>query len=239
MALLQQIPSEFKEYLVSFLVHTHPTDKDNLYHNIFHSFEVLELVTHILKHVDTFDKWEILVQVAALFHDLDPERQPNTPPSVARTLHYLEHNSDANSIIRFLCDLFGFNPQQVNTLILATDYSENPEERKRKWDLFCQECLIHFKEVNTAILLGRILAYADKAATQILLPVNVTAQRIKGLAFELRTLNNSQHPTDTEMWAGTSSFITSELIDNDMFHYLPVNYRRRLEQNRIFFTEFI
>ena len=233
-----KIPIEFQQYLISFLGYNHPGNQDKIYHNLAHSFEVSALVSVILDSCQILDKWKAISVVAGLLHDLDPERQPHTPPMVERTIQYLENNPDAQAIIDYLCEVFGFTPKQIHTLILATDYSPNPEERDNKWIKFCNECEIYFEreELDTVIFLGQILAYADKASTYIL-SADIVVTRVRGLAFELRTLNNSPFPTDEDIFRGTASFLKSELIKNKIFQFLPLEYSRKLVETREFFAE--
>jgi hypothetical protein len=234
-----KLPIEFKQYLISFLRHNHPGNQDKIYHNLAHSFEVSALVSVILDSWQILDKWKAISVVAGLLHDLDPDRTPNTPPSVERTIQYLENNSEIKAIIDYLCEVFGFTPKQTYTLILATDYSPDPQERNSKWDKFCHECEIHFDEgdVYTAQSLGKILAYADKSATYIQ-PIDVVVKRIKGLALELRTVNDSQHPTDEKMLNGTGIFLQDEVYNIDLCGYLPLEYQEIFRQTLDFFIRY-
>lgn len=235
-----EISEVFKNYFLDFIITNHPGEQDKLYHNSLHSIEVAGLVAVILDQIGILDKWIKLVELSALLHDIDPERKINIPPRVERTIQYLENNQEAQSIIHFLCNEYGFTPQQIYTLILATDYSPIPEERDNKWIKFCNECEIYFEreELDTAIFLGEILAYADKASTYTL-SEHLVVTRVRGLAFELRTLSNSPFPTDEDIFRGTSSFLTSELIENKIFQFLPLEYRQKLVETREFFAKFV
>jgi hypothetical protein len=243
---LQELFSEFSietdplflQMLNSFLEANHPGEgeQEQIYHNLDHSLEVASLVLDIISQRLFNNKWIVLGCVASLFHDIDPERQPHTPPMVERTIQYLENNLDAQAIINYLCSVFGFTPKQIYTLILATDYSPDPEERDNKWIKFRNECVIHFDEgdVYMAQYLGKILAYADKSATYIQ-PIDVVVKRIKGLALELRTVNDSNNPTNEQMFKGTVVFI-NDLIQSDNYVCLPPIHKQSLEVTRTFFS---
>jgi len=227
---------ELIKFLLAFIGSNHPGKQENIYHNLDHTLEVANLFSVIISQFGLDNKWKVLGFLAGLLHDLDPERVPNTPPSVERTIQYLENNSEIKAIIDHLCAVFGFTPKQTYTLILATDYSPNPPERKSKWGKFVSECEIHFdkRDVYTAKSLGEILAYADKSATYIQ-PIDVVVKRIKGLALELRTVNDSQHPTDKEMLNGTVRFLQDEVYNIDLCGYLPPEYQEIFRQTLDFF----
>jgi hypothetical protein len=230
------VPPELSQYLINFISVNHPGEQEKIYHNLDHTLAVANLFLGIISQFGLGNKWKVLGFLAGLLHDLDPERVPNTPPSVERTIQFLDGNHEIKTIIDCFCAVFGFTPKQIHTLILATDYSPNLQERKSKWDKFCHECAIHFDEgdVYMAQHLGKILAYADKSATYIQ-PIDVVVKRIKGLALELRTVNDSQHPTDKEMLNGTVRFLQDEVYNIDLCGYLPLEYQEIFRQTLDFF----
>jgi hypothetical protein len=234
------VASELRDYLLAFVSANHPGDQDRLYHNLNHTLEVANLFLGIIFQFGLANRWKVLGFLTCLLHDLDPYRTPNTPPSVERTIEFIEFNEEIQIIIKFFCENFEFTFDQIKTLILATDYSDNPEERQIKKDRFIKECEIYFQGeffptkndqfTNLGYVLGEILAYSDKLATYIQ-SIDVVLQRIKGLAFELRTLNNSESPTDIELIKNTGEFINGELFENVMFRVLPETYQNTLLNN--------
>lgn len=238
---------EIMNYILSFISFNHPGEQESIYHNFDHTLEVANLFLGIISQFGLDNKWKVLGFLAGLLHDLDPERVPNTPPSVERTIQYLENNSEIKAIIDWFCDTFGFTVGQLKTLILATDYDSYLEKRVNKWDKFVSECEIHFQGkffptkddqfTNLGLFLGEILAYSDKLATHIQ-SIDVVLQRIRGLAFELRTLNNSDSPTDNELRRGTRELMNGELFESTIFMSIPVIYRDKLLGNLRWFKFF-
>lgn len=237
---------ELSKFLLDFIGSNHPGEQEKIYHNLDHTLEVANLFLGIISQFGLENKWKILGFLAGLLHDLDPDRTPNTPPSVERTIEFLNSNDEIKSIIDCLCDTFRFTVGQLKTLILATDYDSNPEKRVNKWNIFVSECEIHFQGqffptkdeqlINLGLFLGEILAYSDKLATYIHQPINIVVTRVEGLAFELRTLLNSDNPTGEYMLLGTGNFQKEELIKSDLFNILPEKYRRLFMETYEFFT---
>jgi hypothetical protein len=231
---------DVSNYLIAFISDNHPGEQEIIYHNLDHTLEVVNTVLGIISPLGFDNKWKVLSWLAGLLHDIDPTRNRNTPPRVDETIKFLDSNDEIKTIINYFCETFGFTFNQVKTLILATDYYSDPKKRREKRDKFISECEIHFQGhffptkndqfTNLGYVLGEILAYSDKLATYIQ-SIDVVLQRIKGLAFELRTLNNSESPTDIELIKNTGEFINGELFENVMFRVLPETYQNTLLNN--------
>lgn len=240
------VESKMMDYLLAFISFNHPGEQERIYHNLNHTLEVANLFLAIISQFGLENKWKVLGFLAGLLHDLDPERVPNTPPSVERTIQFLDGNNEIKAIIDWFCENFGFTVGQLKTLILATDYDSNPEKRVDKWNIFVSECEIHFQgeffstkdyqSTNLGLFLGKILAYSDKLATYIQ-PINIVVNRVKGLALELRTLLNSDNPTEEYMLIGTGNFQREELKESELFNILPEKYKRLFIETYKFFTE--
>lgn len=237
------VASELSNYLLAFVSVNHPGDQDQLYHNLNHTLEVANLFLGIISQFGLANRWKVLGFLTCLLHDLDPDRTPNTPPSVERTIHFLYNNYEIKTIIKFFCENFEFTFDQIKTIILATDYDSDPEKRVNKCDKFVSECEIHFQGqffptfptkddqfTNLGLFLGKILAYSDKLSTYIQ-SIDVVLQRIRGLAFELRTLNNSDSPTADELIKVTGGFMKDELFKSIIFMSIPIIYRDKLLSN--------
>lgn len=245
------VRSETINYLLSFISFNHPGEQEKIYHNLDHTLEVVKIFLGIISQFGfenkliVYNKWKALGLLAGLLHDLDPERVPNTPPSVERTIQFLDGNNEIEAIIDWFCEKFGFTVGQLKTLILATDYDSNPEKRVNKWNRFVNECEIHFQGqffstkdnqvTNLGLFLGKILAYSDKLATYVQ-PIDIVVNRVKGLALELRTLLNSDNPTEECMLIGTGNFQREELIESELFNILPEEYKILFMRTYKFFT---
>lgn len=248
------VRSEMINYLLSFISFNHPGEQEKIYHNLDHTLEVVKVFLGIISQFGfenkliVYNKWKALGFLAGLLHDLDPERVPNTPPSVERTIQFLDGNNEIKAIIDWFCEKFGFTVGQLKTLILATDYDSNPEKRVNKWEKFVNEYEVHFKGEfftttiidsqikNLGLFLGKILSYSDKLATYIQ-PINIVVTRVEGLAFELRTLHNSDKPTGKDILIGTGNFQREELIESELFNILPKEYIKLLMETYRFFTD--
>lgn len=242
-----ELESEMMNYLLDFISFNHPGEQERIYHNLNHTLEVTTVFFDIVSPLVLFNKWKVLGLLAGLLHDLDPERIPNTPPSVDRTIKFIDNNQEVKDIIDYFCKKFRFTFGQLKTLILATDYDSNPEKLEVKWNRFVSECEIHFRDeffstqdnqlTNLGVVLGEILAYSDKLATYIQ-PINIVLTRVDGLDFELRTLNNSETPTKGELIRETGKFMSNELFESTVFMSIPVIYRDKLLSNLRFFNYF-
>jgi len=238
------VPNELSKYLLLFISYNHPGEQESIYHNFNHTLEVANTSLNIVCQIGFYNKWKVLVCLAGLLHDIDPSRIHNTPPSVDRTIKFIDSNKEIKSIINWFCEIFGFTVGQLKTLILATDYDYNPEKRVNKWNKFVSECEIHFQNeffltqdnqfTNLGVVLGEILAYSDKLATYIQ-PIDIVLQRISGLAFELRTSNKSNLPTNKDLTSKTGHFIYSELVKHNLFNITPIIYKDKLLDNFRFF----
>lgn len=239
------VQPELINYLLAFVSANHPGDQDQLYHNLNHTLEDANLFLGIISQFGLANRWKVLGFLTSLLHDVDPYRTPNTPPSVKRTIEFIEFNEEIQIIIKFFCENFEFTFDQIKTLILATDYDSDPKKRVNKWYKFVSECEIHFQGqffptkddqfTNLGYVLGEILAYSDKLATYVQ-PLSTVVDRVEGLAFELRTMSNSNTPTGKDMLIGTGQFL-KELKKNRLFNILPEVYKKLFMETYKFFND--
>lgn len=217
---------ELAQRLADYQASRHPGDQSAIYHGLQHSRDVPNLTALALDKVNGLTEGQrALLIVAAALHDIDPQRAPGTPASVARTRDYLASDPDTRALLAELGGQFGFTADQVAALINATDFSPDPAARQKLQETFQDSVKKAFPDEASqqwALLWGRRLSFFDQAATYIKGPL-VAEIQVHNLANELRAVAaaaGKQGPTDEQMMKGTPAFLKT-LRDSPDFYLLP------------------
>lgn len=181
------VPDTLCARLRTFLRARHPGPQDKIYHSLAHTYEVAGLTAQMLHKWPQVPKGrKVLLILAAAMHDVDPERKPLTPARVEATLRHLEENREARKLLDDFARRFDFTPKQVSTLVMATDYSARPKERRQKLRAFLKAHHKSFGDDPWIPEWGRRLAYWDQIATYLHTTPAEARRRVAGLGRELR-----------------------------------------------------
>ncbi|MBI3565860.1 MAG: HD domain-containing protein [Elusimicrobia bacterium] len=217
-------PARLCARLAAFLRARHPGDQDRIYHCLAHTCEVASLTARSLKGWPRVPgNRKVLLILAAALHDVDPDREPNTPARVDATLHHLTHDKTARALLKDFGARFDFTPEQVLALVMATDFAARPEERRRKIDAFQRAHRKAFGDDPFIPRWGDRLAYWDQIATY-LTPIAQARKRVAGLAREFRSageLKGSMRELSKRFLSG--------LRRDPLFDYLPPRDRARFD----------
>lgn len=218
-------PARLCARLAAFLRARHPGDQDRIYHNLAHSCEVASLTARSLKGWPRVpgDR-KVLLILAAAMHDVDPDREPCTPARVDATVEHLTRDKTARSLLKEFGARFGFTPEQVCALVMATDFAARPAERRRKIDAFQRAHRKAFGDDPFIPMWGDRLAYWDQIATY-LTPRAQARKRVAGLAREFRNAGQL-----TGSMRELSKRFLSGLRRDPLFHYLPPRDRARFDE---------
>jgi hypothetical protein len=216
---------------VEFLSTRHPGRQDSIYHGLGHSNEVAGYTARVVENADLAVSRKILLIFSAALHDVDPERVPDTPARVAATIKYLDENSAARGLVADFSSRYGFTPEQVGALILATDFSPDPADMKARQDKFKLAAAAAFPGEDFGLVWGKRLAFVDQSSTY-LGGVENAKKRVEGLAVEIRTqleaIGKGPGPTDAQMLAGTGKFL-AVLRQSSDFALLPSDLRKQFD----------
>jgi hypothetical protein len=181
------VPARLNARLRAFLKKRHPGDQERIYHSLAHTHEVAGLTAAMLYSWPKVpaDR-KILLILSASLHDVDPKRKPGTPARVEATLEHLEKDREARSLLKEFEKRFGFTPDQVMALIMATDYSTHPQEMQAKYEAFKQAHQEAFGQDPWIPLWGKRLAYWDQIATYLQTTPAEARRRVAGLGREFR-----------------------------------------------------
>jgi hypothetical protein len=207
--------------LKAFLRARHPGRQDRIYHSLAHTYEVAGLTGQMLH------KWpnvpagrKVLLILAAAMHDVDPHRKPGTPARVEATLEHLETDPEARRLLNDFAEKFGFTPDQVGTLVMATDYSARPKEKRQKLKAFLKANEASFGQDPWIPEWGRRLAYWDQIATYLHTTPAEARSRVAGLGRELRRARAFAGSRPEGGLRGLSHAFLSDLMRDDLFAYL-------------------
>lgn len=216
--------------LRKFLRARHPGPQDRIYHSLAHTYEVAGLTGQMLH------KWpqvpagrKVLLILAAAMHDVDPERKPGTPARVEATLAHLEKDPEARKLLGDFAKRFGFTPDQVGALVMATDYSARPAERKKKLKAFLSAHAEAFGDDPWIPLWGRRLAYWDQIATYLHTTPLQARKRVAGLGWELRRARALAKRPKHGL-KGLSHAFLSGLMRDELFTYLTAADQHRFKR---------
>lgn len=233
------IPEDVTGRLEAFLAARHPGDQDAVYHGLAHSLEVPSLTARVLEGETSLEPGQkVLLILSAALHDVDPARAPGTPARVAATLEHLDADPRARRLIDEFGSRFGFTRRQVKALIMATDFSPDPAERKVQQAAFEAEAAAAFPGEPWALEWGRRLAYFDQIATYVESHEKARV-RVEGLAREMRAAlqaaGRGPGPTDEQVLTGSRAFLDG-LRRSPFFGLLPASERDRFEEVRASFS---
>ncbi len=213
--------------LAAFLRARHPGNQELVYHGLAHSYEVASLTARLLHSWPRVPpERKILLILAAALHDVDPERAPITLARVDATLVHLEKDRTARRLLKDFSSRFGFTPNQVLALVMATDYAPTAAEMKKKLKAFERAHTEAFGDDPWIADWGRRLAYWDQISTY-LVTRELAIKRVAGLARELRHAHVGRLPAGG-MRAVSHRFL-SRLRKDPLFGYLPAADRRRFD----------
>jgi hypothetical protein len=214
-------PERLCARLKAFLRARHPGEQNKIYHSLAHTYEVAGLTGAMLH------KWpnvpvgrKVLLILAAAMHDVDPERKPGTPARVEATLAHLERDPEARQLLADFAARFDFSPDQVGTLVMATDYSARPAEKKQTLAAFLKAHKVSFVKDPWIPEWGRRLAYWDQIATYLHTTPTEARSRVAGLGRELRRVHAFNGSRPAGGLHGLSHAFLSGLMRDDLFAYL-------------------
>lgn len=217
-------PAALCARLASFLKARHPGDQDRIYHSLAHTYEVASLTARSLKGWPRVPGGrKVLLILAAAMHDVDPEREPNTPARVDATLDHLGKDKTARKLLDDFGARFEFTADQVLALVTATDFAARPEERLKKRHVFTRASRKAFGDDPWIPRWGERLAYWDQISTY-LTPRALARKRVAGLAREFRRAGVLKGSI-TEL----SKRFLSGLRSHELFGYLPPRDRARFD----------
>lgn len=226
------VPSALTARLEAFLAVRHPGDQDKIYHGLGHSHEVADLAARVLAGQGMPAERKILMILSAALHDVDPDREANTPARVAATLEHLGADDEARGLLLDFGGRYGFTAAQVKALIMATDFDMDPAKLQAKQDAFALAAVEAFpNDPDWAVSWGKRLAFADQASTYTGSAADAV-RRVRGLAVEIR--GKGAGPSDAVILAGTYKFLTV-LRQNPLFALLPEEQRANFEAVRSHF----
>lgn len=219
------VPAALRARLAAFLRARHPGDQDRVYHGLAHTCEVASLTGRLLHGWPNVPpERKVLLVLAAALHDVDPDRAPITPARVDATIEHLEKDPAARRLLRDFGARFGFTPNQVAALIMATDYAATPQEMRKKLDAFERAHRRAFGRDPWIAEWGRRLAFWDKISTY-LGPRDVARKRVAGLVREFRRSGELSKDGFRDM---SLKFLTG-LRRDPLFDYLPPEDRARFD----------
>jgi hypothetical protein len=221
------VPGGLAARLRRFLAARHPGDQERIYHGLAHTYEVAALTARVVRpRADIPGGRKVLLILAAALHDVDPAREPNTPPRVAGTLAHLETDPEARALLEDFGASFRFDAAQVKALIRATDYSADAGDLRVKNAAFAAAAAEAFPQEAGAVEWGRMLGYLDRIASY-LDSDDQARRRVTGLARELRGgTDRGAGPTNEEMLSRSAGFL-SALGADPLFALLPPGDRAR------------
>lgn len=232
------VSQELTTRLTDFLAKRHPGNQDAIYHGLGHSREVADLTARVVENASLPPSRKILLIFAASLHDVDPQRVPDTPARVAATIQHLSEDPDASALVAEFSSRHGFTPDQVQALILATDFSPDPVDMKARQDRFVAAAEKAFPGEDFGLVWGRRLAFVDQSSTY-LGDVEGAKKRVEGLAHEIRaqleSIGKGPGPTDEMILAGTGKFL-SVLRQNPNFAILPPDLQKKFEAVDAYFA---
>ncbi|MBI4424110.1 MAG: hypothetical protein HY554_10310 [Elusimicrobia bacterium] len=205
------VPAETVEQLARFLVLRHPGDQARIYHGLAHTFRLANIQAAVLEGPGDMDsRRAVLLILAALLHDLDPDRTPNTQAKVARTMEYLESDV-AQALLAGIAERSPFDPRQLRALIRFTDFDPDPARLQKLQELAEAEAEGAFEAAaGWAREWGARLAFLDKIAMYTG-SVALAERAVRGLGLELRTESGKAEPTDELLLANTWRFLEPQL----------------------------
>jgi len=218
-------PARLRARLAAFLRARHPGDQDRIYHGLAHTCEVASLTGRLLHGWPRVPaERKVLLILAAALHDVDPDRPPSTLARVEATIEHLEKDRPARRLLRDFGARFGFTPDQIRALVMATDYAAAPREMREKLAAFERAHRAAFGADPWIAEWGRRLAYWDKIATY-LGPREVARKRVAGLVREFRRSGAMSKDGFRDM----SRKFLSGLRADPLFDYLPPEDRARFD----------
>ncbi|MBI3289387.1 MAG: hypothetical protein HYZ74_07710 [Elusimicrobia bacterium] len=230
------VPTDLAQRLGAFIAARHPGESDKVYHGLAHSEEVADLASWIVEDLSIPVERKILIILSAALHDIDPERPLYVGARVSATVAYLSANPEAHALVAAFTSRYGFTAAQVDTLILATDFSIKPDEMAAKQKTFTEAAAGNFgSDEAWALDWGRKLAFIDQTATYIDSPGKAVA-RIANLSFEFRTQNKASVPTEAQLLSGSYGFL-SNLRSKPLYAMLPRPAQERFQANLDYFKE--
>ncbi|MBI3552142.1 MAG: hypothetical protein HY077_06460 [Elusimicrobia bacterium] len=232
------VPQDLAAALAEYQASRHPGDQDKVYHGLGHSQDVPAAVSAILENLPDgamTERQKVLLIVAAVLHDIDPQRKPETPARVSATLPYLEMDPASVAILAEFGRRYGITTAQVQALIKATDFNMDPAAQKAISEDFESRVRSSFpaKEQAWALDWGRKLSFADKSATY-LGSVEAADRQVRNLANEIRkaveAATGQAAPDREEVMLRASSKFLKVLRDSPDYAILPASLQRNFEK---------
>ena len=228
------VPTELATRLHNYQLSRHPGDQDKVYHGLSHSQDVPTLMAKMLEgQKDMSDDKKVLLLVAAALHDIDPERAADTPARVKATLAYLDKDAESRALLGQFQARFGFTPDQVKSLITATDFHMDPDMMQVLKDFFKTSTkAFPAEDKDWAQNWGFVLAFADKSASYVG-SVEGAERQWRNMAYEIRkgietaTGKPAQNPTDDSIRQDSHLFLQS-LKSAPSFALLPADLQANL-----------
>lgn len=216
--------------LRAFLKVHHPGEQNRIYHGLAHTCEVADLTARMLRSWPNVPAGrKVFIILAAAMHDIEPQRLPGTPPRVEATLVYLHEDPAARRLVAEFCDRFHFTPGQLSAMVMATDYSDHPQEKAVKLRAFRQAHRYAFGGDPWIEEWGRRLAYWDQIATYVENTPREARRRVAGLARELRHVRGSRFRPEAGIQAMSRRFLAG-LKRDTLFSYLTARDRARFDR---------
>lgn len=210
--------------LRAFLAERHPAAGAEVYHGLEHTEEVASLAARVVAcRPDMTPGEKALFVLAAALHDVDPDRAAATAPRVLGTLAHLAEDREARVLVADFGRRFGFAPEKVMALVLATDFGPTARERAEKDAALERAVTAAFRGDPRAAGWARLLSYLDRAATYAL-GAETARARVAGLERE----------SGQDALAGTPAFLDG-LREDALFWSLPALERARFEECRASF----
>ncbi len=225
------VPEALTARLYQFLSNRHPGEQSLVYHGLGHSREVANLTASIVTGQNIPAEKKILMILSAALHDVDPDREANSPARVSATLVHLDKNDEARAL---LVDFgrYGFTAAQVKALIMATDFDPDPVKMKQIQENFAKAAAAAFpSEPEWALAWGKKLSFSDQISTYVS-SIDMARDRVTGFAHEKRleaaALGKGPGLTDAQMLAGTFKFLNF-LKQNPNFALLTPDQRENFD----------
>ena len=192
-----KVPNDFgkKEWFVK----RHPSV---LYHSLKHSTNVAKMAYLMAKSRKKSDEWAEFLYHVGLLHDLDPNREKNTPASVVRTLKLMEDDwhgraaLDGQGSRSFLSEVLEWDEQQfrmAKAIIQRSEYKFDNSHKKEGYEDFSpvqkyEQLLDELTSENRALILEEaplFSEYADQISWYAMENIGTVLDASAGLADEI------------------------------------------------------
>jgi hypothetical protein len=210
-----------------------PKSTGQLYHGDFHGAEVAENLQRWIDQARASGeivppRMELLLRTASRWHDIDPTRPPDAPPSVERTIEWMKNSADAQAFLKEA----GLSHDEVAAMIRATDFHPDPLVRAKQWDRFMLSAIDAFPpgQAGEAIKWGSRMAASDQSSTYFLDP-ELAQERVRGLARELKAPEDAllkgtpKFMAELERSFGFESLKKAGLLTEDQLRAFETNKR--------------